>query len=150
MRPSKRMKNVIEKLLSEVGKTPLERGLYVKITQDGYDRLVIEGLGHRRVSVAHYFEQNGDLIADPEIVFFIGYDGNWYAVETTMALIGHREYARFAYRNHHWELTHINAYMQADLSSFAGIWAKNIRAQGWIRMARREECVTTHFARAWE
>jgi hypothetical protein len=149
MRPSKRMKNVIEKILDAVGKKPLDRKLYVKVTQDGYDRLVIEGLGGRKVSVAHYFEQNGDLIADPEIVFFIGYDGNWYAVETTMVLIGTREYAKFARRNGRWELTHLNRAMQADLSSFAGIWAKNIREQGWVRMAHTAECCKVGFTPSW-
>ena len=39
---------------------------HVRFDMPGYERLVIERHGEL-ISVAHYFEQNGDLIADPEV-----------------------------------------------------------------------------------
>jgi len=39
---------------------------HVRFTMPGFDRLVIERHGEL-ISVAHYFEQEGDLIADPEV-----------------------------------------------------------------------------------
>ena len=41
---------------------------YLKVENDPYLPLVIEAWGGC-VSVAHYYEQNGDLMRDPEIVF---------------------------------------------------------------------------------
>jgi uncharacterized protein DUF6908 len=39
---------------------------HVRFDKPGYQRLVIERHGNM-ISVAHYFEQNGDLIADPDV-----------------------------------------------------------------------------------
>jgi hypothetical protein len=50
------------------------KGLYASIDNAPYMRLVIEDIGrgprgYQAVSVAHYFEQNGDLCQDSEMVF---------------------------------------------------------------------------------
>ena len=37
----------------------------------------VEHIGPNRYSVAHYFEQNGDLVADPDLEF-LSVDGKWY------------------------------------------------------------------------
>jgi hypothetical protein len=39
---------------------------HVRFDMPCYDRLVIERHGEM-ISVAHYFEQNGDLIPDPDV-----------------------------------------------------------------------------------
>jgi hypothetical protein len=54
-------------------RVPFERGegYHLKLEQEGLMPLVIEAWGvgkGRRISVAHYYEQNGDLIADPDIL----------------------------------------------------------------------------------
>jgi len=58
--------------------------LHLSIENPPYMRLVIEdiGLGPNHlpaISVAHYFEQNGDLCQDPEMCL------KWSAEETTLA-----------------------------------------------------------------
>ncbi len=51
------------------------RGLYLRIENPPYMALVIEAmpelgpLGAPAISVAHYGEQNGDLMRDPEMCF---------------------------------------------------------------------------------
>jgi hypothetical protein len=57
----------IEKIIAMSGGTD---GLYVSITNEPYMRLVIENIGEGphglpAISVAHYFELNGDLCQDP-------------------------------------------------------------------------------------
>lgn len=42
---------------------------YMKFKSHGFDDLVIEDIGYNEISVAHYYEQNGDLMADPDITF---------------------------------------------------------------------------------
>ena len=44
---------------------------YAKIdnANDVFMPVVVEQVGKNRISIAHYYEQNGDLMADPEIVF---------------------------------------------------------------------------------
>jgi len=40
----------------------------VNIEMDGFMDLYIEKIGESKLSVAHYYTQRGDLMADPEIV----------------------------------------------------------------------------------
>ena len=51
-------------------------GLYVSIANEPFMRLVIEHIGEGphglpAISVAHYYEMNGDLCQDPEMCFEI-------------------------------------------------------------------------------
>ena len=43
-----------------------ESNFHVRFDMKGYQRLVIERHGEL-ISVAHYFEQNGDLVEDPDV-----------------------------------------------------------------------------------
>jgi hypothetical protein len=106
--------------------------------------LVIEAIAPNQVAVAHYREQNGDLIADPEIVFWVNPDnGEWFPVEVTQVPVairvngetrvggGWKRYVEIATDGSLAEIK--NARMQADLCSFTNLWAKNIKAQGWLK-----------------
>ncbi len=87
-----------------------------------------------QISVAHYYEENGDLIADPEIVFYVTPMG-WFPIAVGMCRTW-REYARptagggLAFNN----LWAIKA--QEDLAKFADTWASNIARQGYIKIAK--------------
>jgi len=78
-----------------------------------------EALG-RFFSVAHYYEQNGDLMRDPEMVFVRASDGNYYP--TYFRQDPYLE--QFSVRG-----TKFIPKMQADHAKFAGIWMKNIKEQ---------------------
>ncbi|PWB76303.1 MAG: hypothetical protein C3F07_03810, partial [Anaerolineales bacterium] len=43
-----------------------QESFHVRFEKTGYQRLVIERHS-KMISVAHYFEQNGDLVADPDV-----------------------------------------------------------------------------------
>jgi ParB family chromosome partitioning protein len=45
--------------------------------------VTVERVGARHYSVAHYHEQNGDLMRDPEVVFWQGPDDRFYPIEFT-------------------------------------------------------------------
>jgi hypothetical protein len=67
------MRNV-QKIIDAKGGMATPKSRPILLESPGFMRLVIEHIGHgpsggELVSVAHYGEQNGDLMRDPEIVF---------------------------------------------------------------------------------
>ena len=76
MRHSSRMKSLIEKMAAARGVDLSQPAQRFRVKSSGFMDLVVETIGRNCVSVAHYYTQNGDLIQDPEIVFWNwGYDG---------------------------------------------------------------------------
>ncbi len=88
----------------------------------GFDRLVIER-HEDLISVAHYFEQNGDLIADPEAELHYP---TWFPTALTQVFSGRRE--KFIKRNGE---DYIDMKFHGEVTSFLAMWGRNIRAQGW-------------------
>ena len=43
----------------------------MKLQAKGYEDLVVEAIGGEEYSIAHYYDQNGDSMRDPEITFTI-------------------------------------------------------------------------------
>jgi hypothetical protein len=95
---------------------------HVRFDMLGFDRLVIERHGSL-ISVAHYFEQNGDLIADPEAELHFP---SWYPTVITQVITGRRE--KFTVRNGQ---EYVDMYFHSEVTSFLAMWGRNIRAQGW-------------------
>ena len=95
---------------------------HVRFDMPGFDRLVIERHGSL-ISVAHYFEQNGDLIADPEIELHYP---SWYPTAITQVWGGRRE--KFIERDGQ---QYIDTKFHNEVTSFLALWGRNIRAQGW-------------------
>ncbi len=76
-------------------------------------------------SIAHYYEQNGDLMKDPDMVFIRGAD-EYYPIEFQQDNLGLYQ------RAVEWEGGKVKGYkpkMQKDMAVFAGTWMKNIREQ---------------------
>jgi len=48
-----------------------ESEIYLKLEQEGYDRLVLERKEPHIISLSHYFVQNGDLMSNPDMTFLI-------------------------------------------------------------------------------
>jgi len=97
--------------------TALETGdqFHLAIENLPYMRLVIEVVAPNEVSIAHYYEQNGDAMRDPEIVF----NQRWLPVEITQDPVGiHRRAG--------------TGYYLKGVQELARIWAMNIRHQGFI------------------
>lgn len=123
------MKMIVEQILAKRGKLDefkTSEDFHIKIKNDPYMPLTIEKHGNR-VMVIHYFEQNGDLISDPDQEMMIGADGEWYPVAIQFAT-GHYSKAR------EWRdgKEFINPREIVDQVRFSSQWAKNIKNQGFI------------------
>lgn len=95
---------------------------HVRFDKTGYQRLVIERHGEM-ISVAHYFEQNGDLVADPDVELHYP---TWVPTAITQAFFGYRQ--KFFERD---GKTFVDTRFHKEVSSFLTLWARNIKAQGW-------------------
>ncbi len=122
----KQMKKVIEQILAKQGKLQKFNSgeFHIRIKNEPYMDLVVER-HDKQVTITHYFEQNGDLIPDPDQEFIIGADGEWYPVAIQFAT-GHYVRAR------EWRdgKEFINFRECVDQAGFSRMWARNIKAQG--------------------
>jgi hypothetical protein len=116
-------------------------GAHLRLEMPGFYPLVIEKIGKNLISVAHYFTQNSDSVADPEVVFFTGY-GVWVPTEITQPAIsvmgrpcgGWRECAELAPSQD--RIAKYAPRAMADIASFARMWARNLHAQQWATVAQ--------------
>lgn len=108
----------------------------IRLQVPGFMRLVIEhvGTGPRGgdlVSVAHYGEQNGDLMRDSEIVFEV-IAGQWQPIEIQQDYVG-------SYRRACWVgedgKVHVRPAEVRDIQAFARVWDRNLNAQGFVDAA---------------
>ena len=77
-------------------------------------------------SIAHYYEQNGDLMRDPDIQFIKGGDGEYYPISFWQDSPLIRDEAAA------WKggiVVGYNEKRQAELVTFANTWMKNIKEQ---------------------
>ena len=109
---------------------------YIRLENPPYMRLVIEhiGKGPRNgdlVSVAHYYEQNGDAMRDPEIVFEVVGD-IWYPISIQ------QDGLPTAYREAVWQEDDGRVMMRPklckEIAQFARTWDRNLREQGFGKL----------------
>lgn len=102
-------------------------GAFMAVSVD----FLAESGGTKFFAVAHRYEQNGDLVPDPDVQFAVI---NGCVVPFAIdQYCGYREHARFAGG----KLTHINARGQADLNSFCNMWMRNIASQQTLKTAKK-------------
>ena len=121
------MKTAIEKILA--GLKLLEaftsnEDYYVKIESSGYMPLSIEKHGSQ-ITIAHYFEKEGDLIADPDMEFEV-IEGEWSPVAIQHST-GHY-YRAVEYRD---GKKFVSRSQLLDQRQFARMWARNLISQGF-------------------
>jgi hypothetical protein len=134
MKTSPKMQAVIVQLARRHGLDLTQVGAYLRLDLPGYDRLVIESIGSQQVSVAHYFEANGDLVAEPDVVFFTG-SGPWIPIAITQTLGGYRSYAQLAQDGR--QIQRLERQGQAELAAFTEVWAQNLMDQGWLERGQQ-------------
>ena len=79
------------------------------------------------VSVAHYYEQNGDLMADPEMLFiYIKGIDQFFPSYFKQDNVGMEQESVIMEKN---EIKGIKVKMQSDHTTFANAWLKNIKYQ---------------------
>lgn len=102
----------------------------------GFMAVVVEHLEQREIgslySVAHYFEQNGDLVADPDVVFLRRGHGLWTPVSIQAPLGGYRVVVRIREDGR----VEVDGRGQRELVRYANMWMKNVAAQQGIKTKR--------------
>ena len=129
------MKTVLELIRKAGGWHP---GLYLKITNEPYMALVIEAVdesgpcGLPAVSVAHYSEQNGDLMRDPEMCFELGFAGGAHLNPFYWRndRVGIEQWSRLIRDGNY--CFHPQLHEQHE--RFAKLWDKNLAAQRFVEV----------------
>lgn len=123
----KRYEQMYNKLSKILGKDAKDFDGYVKLKSKGFMDLSIELLyeteEYKVLAMAHYYKQNGDLVADPdmEIRVYKGYK----AIEA----LAYQD--SFGYRKVYHEGNKVDLQAKKDLNSFLNQWLKNIVNQGF-------------------
>lgn len=128
MKSSPRMQAIITQIAEKHARNLAIPGTHLRLVLTPFMPLVIECIGANQVSVCHYYEQNGDLVQDPEIIFFTFYP-EWVAL-AIQSVHGYHEAATLTPDNQA-----IHAFQpraQQEIGVFAETWAQNIEAQGWL------------------
>jgi len=89
-----------------------------------YMAAVIEKIGPRRFSVAHYYRQNGDLVADPDLEF-IRLDAGWFPAAVTQPM----GYACAITADHTGRIVSHKPRAYASIRALAAVLLTNIKAQ---------------------
>lgn len=90
--------------------------------------LTIEAAGENRIAISHFFEQNGDSLADPDMEFEVSHE--------TKALHA-RTYRQDTLRRfeHVVQDGVVDEELENELNEFAGQWFHNIRERGYKPVA---------------
>jgi hypothetical protein len=130
------MRNV-QKIIDTKGGLAALKSRPIRLEAPGFMRLVIEHIGHGPrggdlVSVAHYGEQNGDLMRDPEIVFEV-VSGEWHPVSIQQDYVGSYREAVFVGED---GKVYVRPALVRDIAAFARIWDRNLKHQGFVDAAK--------------
>ena len=116
---------------------PLEPGFHIKIHNPPWQDLVIEDIQQRgprglpTISVAHYGEQNGDLMRDPEMLFEMEELGREVVLLPYYYRNDYVGFERYSVTRDENRVC-INSRLLREQESFARMWNANIRAQGFV------------------
>lgn len=87
--------------------------------------------GGDRIAVHHTYEQNGDLMFDPEVTFEV-IDGKWHPL--TFEMSG-QCYWEAVFRDAGGGKLMCRPKLLKDLKEFCRVWNRNIREQGFVASA---------------
>lgn len=93
---------------------------YMKYTTLGFMDLNVEVIDENRIAIAHNFELNGDLMADPDIEF---------TVDKENRLLYPQTYQQDTLQRY--EVVNGDAHLASDLNVFMNQWMHNIMEQGY-------------------
>jgi len=129
------MKTILAILQEAGGWRP---NLYLKVENPPYMELVIEAVdesgpcGLPAISVAHYSEQNGDPMRDPEMCFELGFAAGAHLNPFYWRndYVGIEQWSRFIRDGDY--CFHSQLHVQHE--RFAKTWDNNLRQQGFARV----------------
>lgn len=121
------------------------KSFYLKVTNGSWMPLVIEGIGtgpsgRPAISVCHYGEQNGDLMRDPEMCFELAKDYRKSAEGTPILYpyYWRNDYAGIEQESRYSKdgQEYVRRNWLAQHTSFARMWNKNIKDQGFLKAVK--------------
>jgi hypothetical protein len=102
---------------------------YQKLSIKNYMDLVVQKIGKNEYRIAHYYEQNGDLMGDPEMTVRIDQE-----LKTVEALTFQMD-ALGLYQEVYPEPGKYYPRLKKELNDFLRQWLKNLEQQGFIKVA---------------
>jgi hypothetical protein len=127
------MKAVNEKsksILNKLWELADKNGYYKLNNDPTFIPVTLEIVGKNQLSVCHYGECNGDLMRDPEMVFYKQND-DWFPIYFRNDWVGVEE---ISYRRIDGKLVAVNEKYQHDQAEFANIWMVNIKDQQGLEL----------------
>lgn len=129
MKVNKESKLVLDKLW----KMAKKRKGYIKLNNNKtYMPLSVEILPDSQISLCHYGEQNGDLMRDPEMVFWKDQNKDYFPIYFRNDYAGFEDFTAEIKEN---KLFCYNEERQSGQVEFANIWMKNIQYQQNIKVS---------------
>jgi hypothetical protein len=125
---SKQMQQTIETILKSLGVYDRFRAnnrAYLKVGNSGFMPLSIEKFGSL-IHITHYYEQNGDLVPDPDMEFLATAEG-WFA-QAIQHCTGH--YFRCVEEDEAGNIQ-VNIRERRAQKQFSDLWARNLLDQGF-------------------
>ena len=98
-------------------------GVFMSVTVE----IIWKSQAKMQISVAHYYEQNGDLMRDPEMVF-LKRDGKYYPFYFRMDGVYGREEESVVFDDTG-DICKVRYPLQKQHAIFAGNWMENIKEQ---------------------
>ena len=100
---------------------------------EAFDKLNVEWVSENEIAVSHTYEQNGDIMRDPEIVFSINTD------DFTASAISYENSSLGKYEVY--DESEESQARKDDCNIFASEWFDNISEQGYIVSGKENEAV---------
>ena len=131
----------IQRMIDQHGGFEAVRTRYLRLENPPFMRLVIEVIGGPypngayEVSVAHYAEQNGDAMRDPELTFLVvpSAEGTtWTPLTYENSYLGAYQVVAEVSREGLIKVKHSQA--MNDLRDFANQWDRNLKEQGFLEV----------------
>lgn len=103
-----------------------DRYSYMKLHAPGFMDLVIEKIWNDRISLSHYYEQNGDLMADPDVEIIVDNE------KETLRPVTFQQDNLGVYQCAYQGDTLVDDNLANELSHFLNQWLDNIKEQGHV------------------
>ena len=95
----------------------------LKLKSGGFMDLGVDKLGEDKIALSHYYKQNGDMVADPDMIIKIHKDLKMVEAVTYQD--------SFGFRAVYPEEGKVDLRAKKDLNSFLGTWLRNLINQGF-------------------
>lgn len=101
---------------------------YIRFTSEGFMPLSIQALSDDRISISHFYRQNGDLMSDPDMEFVVDRENKLLSARTyRQDGLGVNQ----SVENEYQEIADFR--LEKELNAFTLEWFKNIGNQGYSR-----------------